>query len=63
MDNEQLRGYVFTLEIAARELPGHAHPVHRERLLQLRDHYGLQLDRLEHGQEVIGEFCAKMTGR
>lgn len=29
---EELEGLLFTLEICRRELPAHAHPVHRERL-------------------------------
>lgn len=63
MVGDDLQGYINTLELAARELPSHAHPAHRERLLRLCDRYKLQLERMRHGQKVIGDFCERMTGK
>ena len=35
MGKHTLEDYLFTLEICRKELPGHAHPVHYERLREI----------------------------
>ncbi len=63
MERDKLKEFILTLEIAARELPAEAHPVHRERLWGLRDRFKHELQWLERGQDAIARCCERMTGR